>query len=118
MLFLDVEEVSRRVGVYGLLRTLGTMDGRVVDNAGFFAVDDIDRIGDDDLYQRLLGEFRTGFGLLALALRLCDQNRADLPLPRVEGVRSQCCSGIGTTDFRFSSSGQAAVVRCCWTTAA
>lgn len=42
---------------YGLLRTLDTMDGRVVDNAGFFAVDDIDRIGDDDLYQRLLGEF-------------------------------------------------------------
>lgn len=42
---------------YGLLRSLDTMDGRVVDNAGFFAVDDIDRISDEDLYQRLLGEF-------------------------------------------------------------
>ncbi|MBH0779346.1 VWA domain-containing protein [Nocardia sp. NEAU-351] len=42
---------------YGLLRELDTMDGRVVDNAGFFDVDDIDRIGDDELYQRLLGEF-------------------------------------------------------------
>lgn len=33
------------------------MDGRVVDNAGFFDVDDIDRIADEDLYRRLLGEF-------------------------------------------------------------
>ncbi|MBH0780019.1 VWA domain-containing protein [Nocardia sp. NEAU-351] len=42
---------------YGILRALDTMDGRVVDNAGFFAVDDIDRTTDDNLYQRLLGEF-------------------------------------------------------------
>ncbi|WP_324188313.1 vWA domain-containing protein [Nocardia higoensis] len=42
---------------YGLLRALDTMDGRVVDNAGFFDVDDIDRIADEDLYRRLLGEF-------------------------------------------------------------
>ncbi|WP_245551183.1 VWA domain-containing protein [Nocardia paucivorans] len=42
---------------YGILRRLDEMDGRVVDNAGFFAVDDIDRIDDADLYRRLLGEF-------------------------------------------------------------
>ncbi|MBF6238821.1 VWA domain-containing protein [Nocardia otitidiscaviarum] len=42
---------------YGLLRTLDELDGRLVDNAGFFAVDDIDRIDDAELYARLLGEF-------------------------------------------------------------
>ncbi|UGT38614.1 VWA domain-containing protein [Nocardia yamanashiensis] len=42
---------------YGLLRSMDEMDGRVVDNAGFFAVDDIDRLTDADLYSRLLGEF-------------------------------------------------------------
>ncbi len=44
---------------YGLLRSLDELDGRVVDNAGFFAVDDIDRIDDAELYSRLLGEFPT-----------------------------------------------------------
>ncbi|WP_083864855.1 VWA domain-containing protein [Nocardia brevicatena] len=42
---------------YGILRQLDEMDGRVVDNAGFFTVDDIDGLGDADLYNRLLGEF-------------------------------------------------------------
>jgi len=42
---------------YGLLTTLDEMDGRTVDNVGFFALDDIDRVGDAELYQRLLGEF-------------------------------------------------------------
>ncbi|MEV0298704.1 VWA domain-containing protein [Nocardia sp. NPDC050710] len=42
---------------YGLLRTLDEMDGRRVDNAGFFALDDIDRVDDGELYARLLGEF-------------------------------------------------------------
>jgi stress response protein SCP2 len=42
---------------YGVLERLDEMDGRVVDNAGFFAVDDIDRIDDEELYRRLLGEF-------------------------------------------------------------
>ncbi|GGK62040.1 vWA domain-containing protein [Nocardia camponoti] len=44
-------------GNFGVLRTLDELDGRVVDNAGFFAVDDIDRIDDAELYRRLLGEF-------------------------------------------------------------
>ncbi|WP_435590932.1 VWA domain-containing protein [Nocardia sp. bgisy118] len=42
---------------YGLLRSIDEMDGRLVDNAGFFALDDIDRVDDAQLYARLLGEF-------------------------------------------------------------
>ncbi|WP_163509386.1 VWA domain-containing protein [Fodinicola acaciae] len=42
---------------YGLLEALDDMPGRVVDNAGFFALDDIDRVSDGELYQRLLNEF-------------------------------------------------------------
>lgn len=42
---------------YGLLTTLDEMEGRVVDNVGFFALDDIDRVDDAELYRRLLGEF-------------------------------------------------------------
>lgn len=42
---------------FGLLRTLDDLDGRVVDNAGFFAVDDIDRLDDAQLYHLLLSEF-------------------------------------------------------------
>ncbi|MEV0077387.1 VWA domain-containing protein [Nocardia neocaledoniensis] len=44
-------------GNFGVLRTLDELDGRVVDNAGFFAIDDIDRVEDAELYRRLLGEF-------------------------------------------------------------
>jgi len=42
---------------YGVLRSLDTIDGRKVDNAGFFAVDDLARIKDDELYDRMLSEF-------------------------------------------------------------
>ncbi|WP_406272666.1 VWA domain-containing protein [Nocardia sp. NBC_00881] len=42
---------------YGLLRSLDEMADRVVDNAGFFALDDIDQVDDARLYARLLGEF-------------------------------------------------------------
>lgn len=42
---------------YGILESLDTMRGRVVDNAGFFSVDDIATISDAELYRRLLGEF-------------------------------------------------------------
>ncbi|OHV29641.1 stress protein [Pseudofrankia sp. EUN1h] len=44
---------------YGILEKFDTLSGRVVDNAGFFAVDDIDAIDDETLYRRLLGEFPT-----------------------------------------------------------
>ncbi|MGW5924601.1 VWA domain-containing protein, partial [Nocardia fluminea] len=42
---------------YGVLERLDTMIGRRVDNVGFFAVDDLDRLTDTDLYSRLLQEF-------------------------------------------------------------
>ncbi|QYG93275.1 stress protein [Iamia sp. SCSIO 61187] len=42
---------------YGVLERLDELEGRVVDNVGFFAVDDIDAVDDAELYRRLLGEF-------------------------------------------------------------
>jgi stress response protein SCP2 len=42
---------------YGVLERLDELDGRTVDNVGFFAVDDIDSVDDAELYRRLLGEF-------------------------------------------------------------
>lgn len=39
------------------LDKLDTMPGRFIDNANFFQVNDLDKIGDKDLYERLLGEF-------------------------------------------------------------
>ncbi|MFH5208760.1 vWA domain-containing protein [Antrihabitans spumae] len=42
---------------YGVLEKLDTMEGRTVDNAGFFALDDIDTVDDQELYRRLLSEF-------------------------------------------------------------
>jgi hypothetical protein len=48
---------------YGVLERLDDMEGRVVDNAGFFAIDDIDQVSDDDLYQRLLRNSLIGCGL-------------------------------------------------------
>lgn len=44
---------------YSILEKLDNMDGRVVDNANFFAIDDFDRVPDDELYERLLNEFPT-----------------------------------------------------------
>ncbi|MFD8985663.1 VWA domain-containing protein [Streptomyces sp. NPDC059564] len=42
---------------FGVLERFDTMPGRRVDNVGFFAVDDIDRLSDAELYDRLLSEF-------------------------------------------------------------
>ncbi|WP_083418626.1 VWA domain-containing protein [Pseudofrankia sp. BMG5.36] len=42
---------------YGILEKLDALSGRLVDNAGFFAVDDLDAIDDEALYRRMLGEF-------------------------------------------------------------
>ena len=42
---------------YGILEQLDTMEGRVVDNADFFHVDDLRKITDEQLYERLLNEF-------------------------------------------------------------
>jgi len=42
---------------YGVLEQLDTMAGRVVDNCGFFALDDLNSISEQELYDRLLNEF-------------------------------------------------------------
>ena len=42
---------------YGILERLDTMSNRVVDNANFFHVDDLGKITDEQLYERLLNEF-------------------------------------------------------------
>lgn len=42
---------------YGVLEKLDTMSGRVVDNCGFFAIDDLHDLTEAQLYDRLLQEF-------------------------------------------------------------
>lgn len=42
---------------YGILEELDTMEGRYVDNANFFALDDFMTAPNDELYSRLLEEF-------------------------------------------------------------
>lgn len=42
---------------YGILERFDTMRGRTVDNANFFALDDIHSISNSELYDRLLNEF-------------------------------------------------------------
>jgi stress response protein SCP2 len=42
---------------YGILRKLDTLPGRLVDNAGFFSLDDLDKVSDEELYDRILSEY-------------------------------------------------------------
>lgn len=42
---------------FPFLRKLDELDGRVLDNAGFMHIDDIDTVKDAELYRRLLHEF-------------------------------------------------------------
>ncbi len=42
---------------YGILEKLDTLEGRIVDNCGFFALDDLNSISEQELYNRLLREF-------------------------------------------------------------
>ncbi|GEM49454.1 vWA domain-containing protein [Deinococcus cellulosilyticus] len=42
---------------YGVLEKLDALEGREVDNANFFAVDDLSEISDAELYRRMLAEF-------------------------------------------------------------
>lgn len=44
---------------YGVLERFDTLPGRRVDNVGFFAVDDISTVPDQELYDRILSEFPT-----------------------------------------------------------
>lgn len=45
------------VAAFEFLQQLDTMSGRMIDNANFFKVNDLDKISDDELYRRMLGEF-------------------------------------------------------------
>ena len=40
-----------------MLRELDDLQGRVVDNADFFALDDMDAVSDEELYDRLFNEY-------------------------------------------------------------
>jgi hypothetical protein len=42
---------------YGILEKLDTMKGRLVENCNFFALDDLEAISEQELYDRLLNEF-------------------------------------------------------------
>lgn len=42
---------------FDVLRKLDTMEGRLVDNANFFHVPDIDQVTDEELYNQMLDEF-------------------------------------------------------------
>lgn len=42
---------------YGVLEKLDNLNGRVVDNANFFAIDNINSLSDKALYEKLLNEF-------------------------------------------------------------
>ena len=50
---------------YGILEKLDTMTGRVVDNANFFHVDDLAKITDEELYERMLNEFPTWLKIIS-----------------------------------------------------
>lgn len=55
----DDDDEEDEIDNYGVLVALDTIDGRVVDNAGFFSVDDLRLITDEELYDRILSEFPT-----------------------------------------------------------
>ncbi|MDQ0481106.1 vWA domain-containing protein [Guptibacillus hwajinpoensis] len=42
---------------YGILQKLDDLPGRVVDNADFFPFDDLDKVSDEELYNRLFNEY-------------------------------------------------------------
>ena len=49
--------VGVRGSGYGILENFDTMEGRYVDNANFFALDDFRSVPNEELYSRLLNEF-------------------------------------------------------------
>ena len=48
---------------FSFLEQLDTMEGRYIDNANFFAIENIDKISDDELYSSLMAEFSGWIGL-------------------------------------------------------
>ncbi len=83
------EEVMKRASYYGIfwkfvgigrssfsfLENLDNLDGRFIDNAHFFQLNDLELISDEELYQRLLIEF-PGWIKLATEKGLLAQNRS------------------------------------------
>ncbi|MDR8351469.1 VWA domain-containing protein, partial [Acinetobacter baumannii] len=48
---------------YGILERLDTFSDRRVDNSNFFAIDNFAHIKDEELYEKLLEEFKDWLGL-------------------------------------------------------
>lgn len=42
---------------FGVLEELDNLQGRFIDNANFFALSDLDRVSDEELYDRIFNEF-------------------------------------------------------------
>jgi stress response protein SCP2 len=42
---------------FGVLKEIDNLQGRFIDNANFFALSDLDRVGDEELYDRIFNEF-------------------------------------------------------------
>lgn len=42
---------------FGVLQELDNLQGRFIDNANFFALSDLDQVGDEELYDRIFNEF-------------------------------------------------------------
>jgi stress response protein SCP2 len=55
-------DTGEKVG-FGFLHQLDELPGRFVDNAGFFPVADLDAVGDEALYDQLMGEYPDWVGL-------------------------------------------------------
>lgn len=65
---------------FSFLERLDTMTSRYVDNANFFEANDIGYLSDDDLYDKLLGEFPHWLKLSEVQTMLCTYKKLKLPL--------------------------------------
>lgn len=55
--FIGISDGGHSASNFRFLKKLDEMDGRYVDNANFFQLNDLLEISDNDLYQRLLAEY-------------------------------------------------------------
>ena len=56
-IFFQFVGIGHQESEFKYLRKLDEMEGRYVDNANFFAIEDINSESDDDIYNKLLAEF-------------------------------------------------------------
>lgn len=74
---------------FSFLEKLDEMEGRYVDNANFFSVEDIDSMTDDDLYDRLFAEFPSWLKLDKVQDMLKDVNAlksySEIEAPKKKG---------------------------------